>query len=187
LRDERKSGLDDFAFEAERVERTLKAKKSARMSLGPTLSATPLFAQDNVSGFSDALAWVNTTNPGMMNFQPIIAAPLVAPSESRLFAEITRDGPGILSARKETTGPYQGHFAGSRECLPLDYIADPHLTLAVGCPPTPLPMHNDRFTTRWTRNHGASGSSGGRTVRGRQTSGAALKRNAKPKEGGLRF
>jgi hypothetical protein len=43
-RDETESGLDDFAFEAERVERTLKTKKGARMSLGPTLSAAPLFA-----------------------------------------------------------------------------------------------------------------------------------------------
>ena len=158
------------------------------MSLGATLSAARLFAQDNVPGFSGAPAWVNATNAGMMNFQPIIAALLVAPSESRCLLESRAVAVQAFYAReKGATGPYRGYFAVTRECLPLNYIVDPHLTLGVGGPLTPLHMHNDRFTARWTRNHGASGSSVGRTVHGRRMSRAALKRNAKPKEGDCDF
>src|SRR6516164_11324671 len=87
FRDERKSGLNDLAGSAARLERTVSTKKGAGTSLGPALSAVCLFAQDSVPGFLGVLAWLNTTHAGVANFHPIIAPLLVVPSGDRCLVE----------------------------------------------------------------------------------------------------
>jgi hypothetical protein len=101
--------------------------------MGRMLSGACLFVQDNVPGFSGALAWLNTSHAGVTNLQPIIPPPLGAPLGDRSLLESRALGAQGLHARENgATGPYQGHFAATLEYQSVDYIANPHLPLAAG-------------------------------------------------------
>src|ERR1700741_1222830 len=119
-----------------------------------TIAASTLHPQSdtpNVPILSGAVGFQGSTTGGASSFTPIIVPVFVAPLGDHWLIESRGEVQGFIARDNGTTGPYSGPFFPAFDYLQLEYIANPHLTIAVGRFLTPFNIYNERFPL-WVAN-----------------------------------